>query len=190
VMEEPCDPVVVSAYEHARSALGTLPAVSITLPHPLARVRLAGFMVAGRALAAQPQISTALTDGTLSAELTKLLEICGQRTGAELGSDRDVLTQTAAALRTQLGPDGALLLPTAPQAAFAHTPRPPSSQAAFTVLASCAGLPAISLPAGLDANRLPVGVQLVGPDGRELELIGLARTLDNHLRGYAPPPLD
>ncbi|HEX5461503.1 MAG TPA: amidase [Steroidobacteraceae bacterium] len=188
--EEPCEPAVVSAYERARAALGTLPSTSITLPHPLARVRLAGFMVAGRALAAQPQIRAALTEGTLSAELAKLLGICDQRSGVELGSDCEVLAQTGAALRAHLGSDGVLLLPAAPQAAFAHTPRPPSSQAAFTVLASCAGLPAISLPAGLDADRLPVGVQLVGPGSRDFELIGLGRTLDNHLRGYAPPLLD
>ncbi|HEX8757335.1 MAG TPA: amidase [Steroidobacteraceae bacterium] len=188
--EEPCEPAVMAAYERARAALRALSVESVTLPHPLARVRLAAFMIAGRALAAQPHMVRASAAGGLSAELAKLLDICGQRTEPEFASDREVLSQTGAALCTRLQADGALLLPTTPHAAFAHTPRPPSSQAAFTVLASIAGLPAISLPAGLDANRLPLGMQLVGPSGRELELIALARTLDARLDGYAPPHLD
>lgn len=188
--EEPCQPAVLAAYERARAALGALSPVAIKLPYPLARVRLAGFMVAGRALAAQPQIIGARSAGTLSSELTKLLGICAERTDTDLAADREVLAQTEAALRMHLRADGALLLPTTPQSAFAHTARPPSSQAAFTALASSAGLPAISLPAGFDADRLPVGVQLVGPGGSELRLIALARRLDVHLCGYAPPLLD
>lgn len=188
--EEPCEPDVISMYERARAALGALPSGPMTLPHPLARIRLAAFMVAGRALAAQPHMAFPLATGGLSTELRKLLDICGARAEVEFAIDREVLAQTATALCASLEPDGALLLPTTPQAAFAHTLRPPNSQSAFTVLASIAGLPAISLPAGLDTNRLPLGVQLVGPAGRELELIALARTLDARLGGYAPPLLD
>ncbi|HEX8756465.1 MAG TPA: amidase [Steroidobacteraceae bacterium] len=188
--EEWCEPAITAAYQLASAALGALSAESISLPHPLARVRLAAFMVAGRALATQPHIVRASAAAGLTAELVKLLEICGQRSELDLVTDQEVLTRTAAALRACVEPDAVLLLPTTPQAAFAHTPRPPSSQASFTVLASIAGLPAISLPAGCNADGLPLGVQLVGPGGRELELIALARALDARLSGYVPPLLE
>ena len=57
----------------------------------------------------------------------------------------------------------------------------------FTALASCAGLPALSLPAlSLPAlscstdpagNDLPVGVQLIGADGAEREILAFAASL-------------
>lgn len=80
-----------------------------------------------------------------------------------------------------------LLLPTAPQAAFAYGGRAPSNQADFTSFANLAGLPALALPAGLDAGRLPVGVQLIGPAGSETRLIALARALGNALGGRPTP---
>jgi aspartyl-tRNA(Asn)/glutamyl-tRNA(Gln) amidotransferase subunit A len=80
-------------------------------------------------------------------------------------------------------------MPTAPQAAFVHTNRPPATQSAFTAFASIAGLPAISIPAGLDGNGLPVAVQLVGPENSETALIALARKIDAGLAGFVPSPL-
>ncbi|KAA8999434.1 amidase [Affinibrenneria salicis] len=44
----------------------------------------------------------------------------------------------------------------------------------FTCLASLAGLPALSLPAGFDADGLPIGMQLIGADGAEHRLLDLA----------------
>ena len=37
----------------------------------------------------------------------------------------------------------------------------------MTVSANHAGIPAVSIPGGLDANNLPIGIQLIGPDFRE-----------------------
>ncbi|MBK6802055.1 MAG: hypothetical protein IPG83_11460 [Novosphingobium sp.] len=89
-----------------------------------------------------------------------------------------MLERTRTALHTALGDDGVLILPTAPQPAFAHGTRPPANQADFTALASVAGLPALSIPAGCEAGGLPVGVQLVGPMGSENALIALARQIE------------
>lgn len=44
----------------------------------------------------------------------------------------------------------------------------------FNALASLSGLPAISLPAGFDHSGLPIGMQLIGPDGSEGKLLALA----------------
>ncbi len=51
----------------------------------------------------------------------------------------------------------------------------------YTVPASLAGLPAVSLPAGFDENdntRLPVGVQLIGPAFSESRLLRIGQTLE------------
>ena len=61
----------------------------------------------------------------------------------------------------------ALLTPTAPSAAFAQgenmdDPIKMYLNDVFTVPANLAGVPAISVPAGLDANGLPLGLQVIG----------------------------
>jgi aspartyl-tRNA(Asn)/glutamyl-tRNA(Gln) amidotransferase subunit A len=69
----------------------------------------------------------------------------------------------------------ALLMPTAPQRAFAFgTPTPPD-QADFTALANIAGLPAIALP--WPAEGLPASVQFVGRPYAEALLTGLAEAV-------------
>jgi aspartyl-tRNA(Asn)/glutamyl-tRNA(Gln) amidotransferase subunit A len=52
----------------------------------------------------------------------------------------------------------------------------------FTTPANLAGLPAISIPAGLSADGLPVGVQLVASAGREDVLLRGARGLEKLFR--------
>jgi aspartyl-tRNA(Asn)/glutamyl-tRNA(Gln) amidotransferase subunit A len=61
----------------------------------------------------------------------------------------------------------ALLTPTAPSAAFAQgenmdDPIKMYLNDIFTVPASMAGVPGMSVPAGLDANGLPLGLQVLG----------------------------
>lgn len=82
----------------------------------------------------------------------------------------------------------AILCPTAPEPAFPIGERsadPLSMYLAdvFTVPASLAGLPAVSVPAGFSREGLPVGMQLVGPAGSEPLLLSAARVVE---RGSAP----
>ena len=44
----------------------------------------------------------------------------------------------------------------------------------YTISANLAGLPAVSLPCGLDSKGLPIGVQLTGDCFREKEIIRAA----------------
>ena len=67
-----------------------------------------------------------------------------------------------------------LVLPTTPGPAFPFDRPAPESQADFTVLASVAGLAAISVP-GKAIDGLPVGVQAMGPD--DALVLGAALTL-------------
>jgi aspartyl-tRNA(Asn)/glutamyl-tRNA(Gln) amidotransferase subunit A len=48
----------------------------------------------------------------------------------------------------------------------------------LTVPANHAGIPALSLPAGMDAGGLPIGVQLMGPDFSERVLLRIGRALE------------
>lgn len=53
----------------------------------------------------------------------------------------------------------------------------------MTVSASLAGLPAMSVPAGKDANGLPVGVQLIGAQRADALLLDVARQLQEANNG-------
>lgn len=73
-----------------------------------------------------------------------------------------------------------LLSPVAPTPAFkvgANTDDPVKMylEDAMTVPASLAGLPAISVPAGVSTDKLPIGVQLIGPAKSDALLLALAK---------------
>lgn len=71
-----------------------------------------------------------------------------------------------------------LLMPTAPQRAFAHGTPAPVDQADFAALANFAGLPSIALPWPAEDGGLPASVQLVGRPYAEALLVGVAEALD------------
>jgi aspartyl-tRNA(Asn)/glutamyl-tRNA(Gln) amidotransferase subunit A len=88
----------------------------------------------------------------------------------------------------------AILCPTSPEPAFplgAKTGDPLAMYLAdvFTVPASLAGLPAVSVPAGITRDGLPVGMQLVGPVDSEPLLFRLARAVEEAtgVAGRRPP---
>ncbi len=88
-----------------------------------------------------------------------------------------------------------LLTPVSPGVAFPLGDRTRDPLAmyladAFTVPASLAGLPCLSMPAGLTAG-LPVGIQLVGPacsDVRLLEIAHAFQSLTSHHLALPPDP--
>ena len=77
-----------------------------------------------------------------------------------------------------------LLTPTAPTPAFGigeNTADPVKMYLAdvMTVPASLAGIPAISVPAGVSSDGLPIGVQLIGPMKSDADLIALAGSMED-----------
>jgi aspartyl-tRNA(Asn)/glutamyl-tRNA(Gln) amidotransferase subunit A len=55
----------------------------------------------------------------------------------------------------------------------------------LTVPANHAGVPAISVPAGLSAERLPIGIQFIGPDFSEAALLRVSRAFEKATEGEA-----
>jgi aspartyl-tRNA(Asn)/glutamyl-tRNA(Gln) amidotransferase subunit A len=53
----------------------------------------------------------------------------------------------------------------------------------MTVGPSLAGLPAVCVPAGVDAHNLPIGIQLIGAQRNDALLLGLAHQLQEANRG-------
>ena len=78
-----------------------------------------------------------------------------------------------------------LLMPTSPGPAFklgeVKDPLSMYKQDIFTLPASLAGVPALSMPCGLTDGRLPIGLQLVGPHFTEARLVRVASALEQAL---------
>ncbi len=88
----------------------------------------------------------------------------------------------------------ALLTPTAPSAAFAQgenmdDPVKMYLNDVFTIPASMAGVPGMSVPAGLDANGLPLGLQVIGKPFDEETVFAVAAALERAAKFVALPTL-
>ena len=96
-----------------------------------------------------------------------------------------------------------LLTPVAATPAFPHnrnpnrdertvsvngTLAPYAEQLFFAGLASLSYLPATAAPIGLTGAGLPVGLQIIGPDGEDSTSIEFARLLAAEIGGFVPPP--
>ncbi len=87
-----------------------------------------------------------------------------------------------------------LVSPTSPTTAFRIGERVDDPLAmylsdVFTIPANLAGVPAISIPCGLDEGGLPVGLQLTGPVLGEHAVLRAAHALERELAFSARPPL-
>ena len=95
-----------------------------------------------------------------------------------------------------------LLAPVAATAAFPHDHNPDRGARRVTVngepmphvdilwagLASLCYLPATAAPLGLTARGLPVGLQIIGPEGEDPTTIEFARLLADEIGGFVAPP--
>jgi aspartyl-tRNA(Asn)/glutamyl-tRNA(Gln) amidotransferase subunit A len=177
------EPAVAAAFERALAALPRVPA-EFRLDWPASRVRFAGFIHVVRAMAAH---LAAADPAKLSDRLRTLIAYGPRRKEADWADDQAILARVHGTMRAAVAAHGFIILPTAPNAAFAHSQDEPAAQADFTCLASIAGLPALSLPMGWSDDCLPLGVQIVGSEGAEAGLFALARRLDASLQAYRRP---
>ncbi|MEM7546912.1 MAG: Asp-tRNA(Asn)/Glu-tRNA(Gln) amidotransferase subunit GatA [Pseudomonadota bacterium] len=87
----------------------------------------------------------------------------------------------------------AILTPATPSAAFAlgevggDDPISMYLNDVFTVTVNLAGLPGVAIPAGTDANGLPLGLQLIGQPWEEAQMLNIAYTMEQAV-GFAQKP--
>lgn len=84
-----------------------------------------------------------------------------------------------------------LLSPTSPSVAYPLRSNTDDPLAMYlgdidTVLANLAGIPAISLPAGLAEDNMPCGMQLLAPALQDNTLFRVATALEQHTTDFAP----
>ena len=83
----------------------------------------------------------------------------------------------------------AIVTPTTPQAAFPFGGKVPDTQGDFCALANMAGCPAISLPMGMDADGLPLGLQIMAPAAQDRRVLDIASAYEVAAQwSLAPPP--
>ena len=87
-----------------------------------------------------------------------------------------------------------LVSPTSPTTAFrigdkADDPMAMYLNDVFTIPANLAGVPAVSVPCGLDAKGLPIGLQLTAPVLEEAMLLRAAAAVESDLDLNLRPPL-
>jgi aspartyl-tRNA(Asn)/glutamyl-tRNA(Gln) amidotransferase subunit A len=92
-------------------------------------------------------------------------------------------------LKQVLNEHDVLILPTSPTTAFkigqhSEDPLQMYKSDLFTVLASVAGLPAISIPMGSDKNGLPIGIQIMADSFREDKIFAFSSYLINQLNSH------
>jgi amidase len=119
------------------------------------------------------------------------------------GAANEARTKLRYAWQDFFGRFDVLLTPVAATAAFPHDHNPNrderrvnvngrsvpyAEQLFFAGVASLSYLPATAAPIGLTAAGLPVGLQIIGPDGEDTTTIEFARLLAAEIGGFTPPP--
>ena len=113
-------------------------------------------------------------------------------------TERDRLTTQ---IDKALQPWDVWMMPVAATIAFTHRPSWTAvdidgvdyphavANGAYAMPFNLSGHPAIVIPAGLTAEGLPIGLQIVGKRWKELELIVIAKQIDNVIEGFRLPSL-
>ena len=114
-------------------------------------------------------------------DLLGMLDFISQRSAQDIGRAVATLVQGGQFLTQRTSGFDALLLPTAPQASFDMHAAVPHNQADLTAMANMSGAPAISLPLPVAPGALPVGLQLVGHRGHDMQLLNIAHAMEQSL---------
>ena len=171
------DADVQSAFEAGVDALLGLGHRRIDLPppgFPAGHARRAGLLMAEAELLVEHADAWQHRRGQFSPLLSKLMAWAEGRSAAELAAAEQLVDRAQVQLQQWLRDCDVLLMPTAPQRAFAFGGPVPANQADLTAYANMAGNPALSVPLPVAADQMPVGMQLVGRRGDDLSLLALA----------------
>ncbi|GAB3096373.1 amidase [Aestuariicella hydrocarbonica] len=86
-----------------------------------------------------------------------------------------LLDESVSRLQKALVKNDFLLMPTSLQAAFNFKEPVPALQTCLTSIANFSGHPAVSVPMGWSKDGLPLGLQIIGNHGSDMQLLRLAQ---------------
>jgi amidase len=119
-----------------------------------------------------------------------MLEKGSGMTASEHANDIEAMRQACCAMATKMEPFDVWLMPTVPMLPRTHGYYDMSNEVekyddtlmgpdcCFTVPFNASGAPAISLPLGMSADGLPIGVQLIGRYAEEATLLRVAHQIE------------
>jgi aspartyl-tRNA(Asn)/glutamyl-tRNA(Gln) amidotransferase subunit A len=169
-----CEDVVISAFEAFKSALtdtgAVLEPVEVAgwVPGKLRRAGLLICEVEGA------EVFGDVLDGPGVSDSFKAMLEYGRRAGTgPLAQAYRLVQELAVSFDHAIAGCDGLLLPTAPQRAFAHGGAVPANQADFTALANVSGAPALTLPLNAPDDGLPGAAQIIGRKGSDHSLIAM-----------------
>lgn len=149
--------------------------------------RRAGLLVCEAEAAGVHEADMAAHPDAFSPDFRRMLEFGRDAPASKLVQAERTIQVAGWQLRRALGEVDLIVAPTAAQCAFSFSVPTPVGQADLTAIASLGGCPAVSVPCGLGATGLPVGLQLIGPPFGEWKVLAAARVFEAAY-GFAPTP--
>ncbi|HEY1127777.1 MAG TPA: amidase [Roseateles sp.] len=167
-------PAVVAAYRKALQALRArgdeVREISL-VGYDFGRARRAGLLVVEADLLVEHAQDWRAQPEQFSTELTRFLRYGEKQSAAAYAGAMRTVAAAHVEVARWFEHGDVMLLPTAPQQAFAFGEPVPANQADLTSIANMAGVPALSVPLPVAEGELPVGLQLLAPLGGESTLI-------------------
>jgi Asp-tRNA(Asn)/Glu-tRNA(Gln) amidotransferase A subunit family amidase len=108
-----------------------------------------------------------------SPELARLLQWAERQPASAYAAAARTVAASRVELERWWAHGDVMLLPTAPQTAFAFGEPVPANAADFTSIANMAGVPALSIPLPHVEGDLPAGLQAIGPAGSDTALLAI-----------------
>ena len=155
-----------------------------------ARTRRAGLLLMEAEMLDTFAVDLADDEHPVSDTFRAMLAHAAKCSAADYVAADRVLDAAALKMRRLFAQVDVLVMPTTPQAAFPLDAPVPSNQADLTGFASLAACPAVSIPMGMTASGLPVGLQFVGPRGSDLRLLELAQVCAASLDAAPEYPIE
>jgi aspartyl-tRNA(Asn)/glutamyl-tRNA(Gln) amidotransferase subunit A len=162
-----------SALELLRQELGNCRIVDFG-DFPLQRARRAAFFLIESEILVTHARALGDAAHPVSRELSAFLDYARGKSAADYVAADRLLDAAVLAGRRLFAEIDVLVTPTTPQPAFALDRPLPDNQGDFTCFANLSGCPAVTIPMGMTAEGLPLGMQFLGPPGSDLRLLELA----------------
>ncbi|MEE8306080.1 MAG: amidase [Gammaproteobacteria bacterium] len=184
-----CTPAVVAAVEQVAGLLKEqgYNVLAFDATYDARAARRAGFAMMEQELASY--LGDDIDPASLSPTMAGYLNYGAQMGDTKLMAVRQTVADAAKTWSGWLEHHDLLLMPTVPHEAFPFDiSAPPDNQAGLTAPANFTGCPALSLPVGLGASKLPVAVQFMARPGEESLLGQIAAKIEPELGSHYQLP--